>query len=68
TVASEPVCLEDGSRLSMTVSVGISDIRPRPGVEDLKPLGERLIAEADVQLYRAKTEGRNRVCLEHEPG
>ena len=48
----------------MTVSIGISETQPQQGMEDLKSLGERLIAEADVQLYRAKTEGRNRVCLE----
>jgi diguanylate cyclase (GGDEF)-like protein len=63
-VASEPICLEEGTGLSMTVSIGISDITPPQGTEDLKPLGERLIAETDVQLYRAKAEGRNRVCLQ----
>ena len=63
-VCAEPVRLKDGTEVTVTVSVGISETRPEQGVEDLKSLGERLIAEADVQLYRAKTEGRNRVCLE----
>lgn len=63
-VAGEPVPLEDGRSVAVTVSIGISAIKPRPGALDLKSLGERLIAEADVQLYRAKSDGRDRVCLE----
>jgi diguanylate cyclase (GGDEF)-like protein len=63
-VSDEPVHLENGVEVPMTVSIGIAETQPQQGIEDLKPLGERLIAEADVQLYRAKAEGRNRVCLE----
>jgi two-component system cell cycle response regulator len=62
-VSAQPVCLEDGKEVPMTVSIGIAETRPQQGMEDLKSLGERLLAEADVQLYKAKTEGRNRVCL-----
>jgi diguanylate cyclase (GGDEF)-like protein len=65
-VGGEPVVLGSGAlgseaRLDVTVSIGISAVCPPPGVDDFKSLGERLIAEADVQLYRAKSDGRNRV-------
>jgi diguanylate cyclase (GGDEF)-like protein len=63
-VRREPVALDDGRAVEVTVSIGISAIKPRTGAMDLKSLGERLIAEADVQLYRAKSDGRDRVCLE----
>lgn len=63
-VCGDPVPLEDGPELTITVSIGIADVTPPRGIDDLKSIGERLIAEADVQLYRAKTEGRNRICLE----
>ena len=33
---------------------------PGPGTRDYKVLAERLIAEADAALYRAKSAGRNR--------
>ena len=63
-VADGPVVLDDGTEVPVTVSIGIASVVPDKGASDLKSLGERLIAEADVQLYRAKSDGRNRVCLD----
>lgn len=63
-IAREPVVLESGESLTMTVSIGISDVRPAIAPADLKSLGDKLIAEADVQLYRAKSDGRDSVRLE----
>jgi diguanylate cyclase (GGDEF)-like protein len=60
-VGGAPVDVGCGTPLEVTVSIGISAICPPPGVDDFKSMGERLIAEADVQLYRAKSDGRNRV-------
>lgn len=48
--------LHDGTKISSTVSIGIADF-PGNGA-DL----EKLLAAADVALYRAKQEGRNRVA------
>jgi two-component system, cell cycle response regulator len=56
--------LPGGHCLTLTVSAGVSCAQPGKSDEELKPRGDRLIAEADVQLYRAKSEGRNRVCGE----
>jgi diguanylate cyclase (GGDEF)-like protein len=63
-VAREPITLASGPRLPLTVSIGISAVRPAQTAADLKSLGEKLIAEADVQLYRAKSDGRNTVRWE----
>lgn len=62
-----PFGLPDGDTLTVTASIGIAEIRPEAGVTDLKAMGERLIAEADARMYRAKTEGRDRVCWESVP-
>jgi diguanylate cyclase (GGDEF)-like protein len=55
-LASEPVLLEDGRTLEVTVSVGVAvSSRGDPGrIEDL-------LQQADNALYRAKAMGRNRV-------
>jgi len=61
-VEANPVEIGACEQATLTVSAGVAGVRPDElGHADLKSLGERLIAEADVQLYRAKSEGRNRV-------
>jgi len=62
-VASEAITLADGTQVDITVSVGIASLTVPSDARDLKTLGESLIAKADVALYRAKSEGRNRVCV-----
>jgi len=58
-VARTEVALPDGPLLSVTVSVGGAFapqwVRSTPGI---------WLQRADQQLYRAKAEGRDRVCLE----
>ena len=61
-VADEPFELPDGSQLPVTVSIGVADHSPTPDEHDLKVVGERLLALADVALYEAKAGGRNSVA------
>ena len=59
-VARSSVRLSDSVALAVTVSVGGAFapqwVRSTPGI---------WLQRADLQLYRAKSEGRDRVCLEH---
>jgi diguanylate cyclase len=59
-VARSSVALPDGQQLAVTCSVGGAFapqwVRSTPGI---------WLQRADLQLYRAKAEGRDRVCLEH---
>jgi diguanylate cyclase len=59
-VARSTVVLPEGAQLAVTVSVGGAFapqwVRSTPGI---------WLQRADLQLYRAKAEGRDRVCLEH---
>lgn len=60
-LASNPVMI-DSLKAELTVSVGVAAILPEwEGTRDSEFL-ERVINMADVALYRAKQEGRNRVC------
>ncbi|MGP8033814.1 MAG: DUF484 family protein [Steroidobacteraceae bacterium] len=47
---------------TVTLSIGVAVAKPGPSVRDHKVLAERLIAEADAALYRAKSAGRNRMA------
>ncbi len=63
-VSSEPVDLGNGETVTITVSVGIAGVNVEAGQNELKSIGESLIARADVALYSAKSAGRDRVVVE----
>ncbi len=48
----------EGVKILLTVSIGAATLSPGETVPDL------MVLRADEALYRAKTEGRNRVCVE----
>jgi len=60
-VGASPIRVHGGAHVTVTLSIGVATARPQPRSHDYKALAERLIAEADAALYRAKSAGRNRV-------
>jgi two-component system, cell cycle response regulator len=60
-VGSQPIRIGNHGSETVTLSIGVAAAAPGPEVRDLKHMAERLIAEADAALYRAKSGGRNRV-------
>jgi diguanylate cyclase (GGDEF)-like protein len=65
-VAGESVQMPNGEAVSITVSIGVASATPSPTSADLKTVGDSLLARADVALYRAKSEGRNRIATEED--
>jgi diguanylate cyclase (GGDEF)-like protein len=63
-ISASPVALPNGEQITVTVSIGISGCAPEVQSPDLKTLGDSLIARADVALYKAKSDGRDRVAVE----
>jgi two-component system cell cycle response regulator len=57
-----PVTIGTSTAETVTLSIGVALASPGPGLRDYKVLAERLIAEADAALYRAKSAGRNRIA------
>lgn len=62
-VRSEPISLAAGAQETVTLSIGVAAAMPTRGSRDYQALAERLIAEADAALYRAKSAGRNQVAV-----
>jgi diguanylate cyclase (GGDEF)-like protein len=60
-IAAEPVEVNSTTQRQLTVSVGVAEVSPGRDEIDLKALSDRLVADADAALYRAKALGRNRV-------
>lgn len=63
-VSATPISLPNGEGVTITASIGISEVQPAPEADDLKTIGDSLIARADVALYAAKAAGRDRVMVE----
>ncbi len=59
-IAAEPFALTAQVERNITVSVGVAAVGPGRHESDLKALADRLLADADAALYRAKALGRNR--------
>jgi two-component system cell cycle response regulator len=60
-VSSTPVEIGEGDERGLTLSAGISVLPAGECGGDLKSCADRLIAEAESALYRAKAAGRNQV-------
>src|ERR1700728_198378 len=60
-IAGVPFVLTPQIERSLTVSVGVASIAPGRHETDLKAVADRLLADADAALYRAKALGRSRV-------
>lgn len=62
-VRGTPIVIGAGRTVTITLSIGVAAASPVSATRDLKPLVERLIADADAALYKAKAAGRNGVCV-----
>jgi len=61
-VRGAPIIVANQRSEQVTLSIGVAAARPdSQGTRDFSELAEKLIAEADAALYRAKSAGRNRI-------
>ncbi len=60
-VCDTSLAMPTGVTLNMTVSIGVAGIMLSRDEADMKAAAERLLADADAALYKAKELGRNRV-------
>ena len=56
-----PLDLGDGKQILVTLSIGVAAVHGTRTDLELKSLADRLLADADAALYRAKAAGRDRV-------
>ena len=63
-LSETPIDLPNGAAVSLTGSIGIAEVRLAPEADDLKTVGDSLMARAGVALYAAKSAGRDQVVIE----
>lgn len=63
SVAASPIEVGGNQQVTITVSIGIASTSPDRSAREFKTLGESLLARSDVALYRAKSEGRDRIVI-----
>ena len=63
-ISATPFNLPCKEEVTITASIGIAGVRPDSEDNDLKTIGDALIARADVALYRAKSGGRDQIAIE----
>ena len=61
-VRSQPVPIGGHGTETVTLSIGVAAASPDEATRDYKAVADRLIAEADAALYRAKSAGRDRIA------
>ena len=64
SLSGTAIPLPNDQSVSLTASVGIADVTPLPEADDLKTVGDSLLARAGVALYAAKSAGRNCVVID----
>jgi len=64
SISSVPINLRHDGPVTITASIGIASIAPNQIDDELKTIGEALIARADVALYAAKASGRDQVAVD----
>ncbi|MFC7516213.1 DUF484 family protein [Herbaspirillum sp. GCM10030257] len=60
-IAEHPLVLLSGQTLDVTVSLGVAALDTKASAESVEAAAQRLVAQADQALYKAKEAGRNRV-------
>jgi two-component system, cell cycle response regulator len=60
---SQPIAIGAHAAETVTLSIGVAAAVPDHSTRDYKVLADRLIAEADAALYRAKSAGRDRIAV-----
>jgi diguanylate cyclase (GGDEF)-like protein len=61
-MGGQPVAIGGHTVETVTLSIGVAAAAPDQATRDYKAVADRLIAEADAALYRAKSAGRNRIA------